>query len=338
MSPAGHHDLSAPVSKFVTPVETALVANLSVGEALSRLQGKNIRQKIVYFYAVDEQGRLLGIVSTRRLLISPPQTLVADITESPAVSLRENDTLEIAMELFAMHRLLALPVVNDQGQLLGAIDVQFYAEETIDLAQEATDLAQQQRANDLFQLIGMSLEHYRKGSAWSGFAFRMPWLACNIASGLACAALVFVFHVVLAKVLLVAMFIPLVLTLGEAISMQSMTLTLQYLHSGAGFRDRVRLRGVSELGTALLLGLASGLAVALTASFLARRGQEAAALVVGASVLISMLVSGLMGVAIPALLHVLRLDPKLAAGPVTLMLADVFTTGIYLAGATLLLV
>jgi magnesium transporter len=338
MSPAGHHDLSAPVSKFVTPVETALPANLTVGDALARLQGKNINHKIVYFYAVDEEGRLLGIVSTRKLLVSRPQTRVAEITESPAISVRADDTLEIAMELFAMHRLLALPVVNDKGQLLGAIDVQFYTEETMDLAQEATDLAQQQRANDLFQLIGMSLEHYRKGSAWSGFAFRMPWLLCNIASGLACAALVATFHLVLAKVLLVAMFIPLVLTLGEAVSMQSMTLTLQYLHRGAGFRERVRLRGGSELGTSLLLGLACGLAVALTASFLAQRGQESASLVVGASVVLSMLVSGLMGVGIPALLHVLRLDPKLAAGPVTLMLADVFTTGIYLGGATLLLV
>jgi magnesium transporter len=215
--PSPHHDLSAPVSKFVTPVETALPANLSVGEALARLQGKTIKQKTLYFYAVDERERLMGIVSTRKMLMSPPQTRVADITESPAVSVRDTDTLEIAMELFAMHRLLALPVVNERGQLLGAIDVQFYAEETMDLAQEATELAQQQRANDLFQLMGMSLEHYRKGSAWSGFAFRMPWLLCNIASGLACAALVAAFHIVLAKVLLVAMFIPLVLTLGEAV-------------------------------------------------------------------------------------------------------------------------
>ncbi len=191
---------------------------------------------------------------------------MAALLVGQTVLLGEDTTLGEAMEEFAIHRLLALPVVDAGGRLAGLVDVQLYAEEAINLA-EANRLA------DIYQL---DRPDRAAASARAGGGFvprRMPWLLANIAGGLACAAIAAVFHQVLADVLMLAMFIPLVLTLSEAVSMQSMTLTLQYLHGHGTAMRRLRMRLFSEWRTALLLGGVLGGAGGVCGRVLARRGE-----------------------------------------------------------------
>lgn len=316
-------ELDRPVRDFISPATTALRTDWTVAQALAELRKRQIDQPIVYFYAIDDQQRLRGVVPTRRLLLSDHAQRIEEAMDK-AISIPDGITLGEAMEFFAMHRLLALPVVDSQNRLLGVVDVRLYAE-------EAMDLAEQRRQSDIFQFIGLSLSEARQRRAGVHFRLRMPWLMCNLASGLVCAVIAAAYRPVLEQVLMLAMFIPLVLTLSEAVSMQSMTMTLPLLHAGPHLPP-VRARAAVEGRTALLLGLWCGLLVAGVA-LLWRQGY-APALAIGASILIAMAAAAMIGMGMPILLHALRLDPKVAAGPVVLTLADVVTTAIYLTIAT----
>jgi magnesium transporter len=313
-------DLSRPVRDFAIPVETTLQAGQSVQEAVESLRTRQIEHKIVYFYVVDDQHRLAGVVSTRRLLLASPADRIAAIMDSPALSVSADMTLEEAMEMFAMHRLLAFPVVEGDGKLIGHIDIDLYAD-------EAVDVSENQRSAELFQIIGVSTAGMKLSSPLKGFYLRMPWLMCNIAGGLACAAIAAYFHALLADVLILAMFIPLVLTLSEAISMQSMTLSLQQLRSRRAAWGNLWKCASLELKTTFLVGICAGAIASIAAAWW---GQSQPAAIIGVCIAASMMAAATIGAVIPMLLHMMHLDPRVAAGPVVLMIGDVITTALYL--------
>ena len=329
MSGRTRPNLDELVTKHITPAETTIRAEVTVSEAVERLRSRSISRHITYFYVVDEDDRLKGVVSTRLLLLGDPKRRVADIMDTRVISIPAEMTLADALEFFAMHRLLAFPVVDSGNRLLGSVDVQLYADEVFDLAQA-------HRMVDLYQMVGLSIEQSRQAGPWASYRSRMPWLLCNMGGGVACAIIASFFEATLQQVIILAMFIPLVLTLSESISMQSMTLSLQFLHRPGVDWKRVLGRLHLEWRAALLLGVTSGLLVAI--AVLPSGGGWHAAAVIGTSVIFGMLISALAGVVIPILLHAFRLDPRIAAGPVVLTCADVMTTFAYLGLATLLLI
>jgi magnesium transporter len=318
-------DLARPVIQFIEPVESALSYNLSVGAALEELRNRPLKSKIFYFYIVDDQNRIVGVVPTRRLLLSRPNQVLSKIMDSPAKSIPSTASLQEAMELLSRYHLLALPVVDEDGRLLGTVDVQLYSEEVLDLAES-------RRLHDIFQLMGLSAEQLKYRNTLTGFRHRMPWLLCNIIGGITCAIIAAGFRHVLEQVVLIAMFIPLVLTLSEAISMQSMTLTLNFLRGTRTHWKQLLRQGAWEWKTALLLGMTCAIFVAFASSFWGRGFSSVA--VISASLVISMIASSTLGVALPVSLHLVRLDPKVASGPVVLMLGDIITVTVYLGLAT----
>jgi magnesium transporter len=318
MSQISHTDLSQPVSRFMTPVETTLRHDMTVAEALAALRERTISRAITYFYIIDQDGRLVGVAPSRALLLGAPLQTLDELMQRSAVSIRSDETLEEAMELFAQHRLLALPVVDADGGLVGQLDVGLYAE-------EALDLGERHRVDDLFQLLGVSVGETR-GSALAGYRARMPWLLCNIVGGAACALIASLFHELLARVVMLAVFIPLVLTLSEAVSMQAVTLGLPLLRPKASL-SRVMWRLRVEWRVVALIGASCAVIAGAVAMIW---GQWLAAATIAAAVAVTMLCAATIGAVVPAALHGLRLDPKVAAGPVVLMVGDVVTTAVYL--------
>ena len=198
--PAQH--LEEPALKFARTDFVRISADQTIGEALACVQRSGAPGRIVYFYVVDADQRLKGVVPTRRLLLSPPGTPIADIMVRDLVTLPAAATLLEACELFIMHRLLALPVVDEEQRLLGVIDVELYTD-------EMSDLARREESDDVFQLIGVRLAEIERASIPIVFSHRFPWLLCNIAGGLACAVLAGLYQGILDKVIVLALFIPL---------------------------------------------------------------------------------------------------------------------------------
>ena len=320
-----NNDLSRPVKDFAIPVHTTLHQDQTIEEALVSLRRRKIDEKIIYFYVVDDEGRLQGIVPTRRLLLKEPHHTIKEIMGHSVVRLSEEQSLEEAMELLSTHQLLALPVVDKQQRLKGMIDVQIYLEESLDIADA-------RHSSDVFQILGLTLEMGKRKSPWKSYRIRMPWILCNMAGGIGCAVISFFYQIVLAKVLLLAMFIPLILTLSESISMQSMTQSLHLVRQPNITWRRIFNRIFIEGKMVILLALTCGVAVGIISLFWG--GGLITSMTIATSLFIAISLSASVGASVPLLLRARALDPKVASGPVVLMFADVITTTLYLSLAT----
>ena len=309
--------LHEPILPLARPPQVVLSPGQTIDEVLRVIRASASANSIHYFYVVDADERLVGVVPTRRLLTSEPDRTVAEVMVDSVVAIPDWATVLIASEYFATRRLLAFPVVNEKGQLLGVVDVSLFTDEVIDLARRTYD--------DIFQLIGVHGTAQR--STLDAFKDRFPWLLCNIAGGLMAAFIASRFEHLLQEVIVLALFIPVVLALGESVSMQALSLTLQSFTDGPFVPRRLLAALWKEFRTAALLGLACGGVVA--GVVIVWRGETVVAAVIFAAIALSMVVACLLGVAFPALLRVAKADPRIAAGPVVLAAADVATLAFY---------
>lgn len=330
--PAGPH-LDDPVLKHVRTEFVRVRAGGDVEAALRDGRRSGAGAKFVYFYVVDDDDRLVGVVPTRDLLMNEPTTPVADLMQRGVVSVPHTATLMDACEFFLLHRFLALPVVDAEKRIVGVVDVEVYAEEMNELTRSD---AEREGAEDFFQLIGVRLAEVRRAGPGVAFAARFPWLICNVLGGLAAAVVAGFFQGVLDRVVAVSLFIPVVLAVAESVSIQSLTLTLQAHHS----LSRVRLRRVwqaltHEAPVGLLLGVACAATIATIVGLWRADGPLALCLLT--TVTVTVLLASAVGVLVPMTLHALRCDPRIAAGPIVLTATDLATLATYLTLAAAML-
>jgi len=315
--PLSAAQLHEPILPLAQPPRVVLQPDQTIAQSLDSIRASVDAGSIHYFYVVDEHNKLVGVVPTRRLLTAASDQLVREVMVDTVVAIPDWATVLIASEYFATRRLLAFPVVNSKGQIVGVVDVSLFTDEVIDLARRTYD--------DIFQLIGVHGTAQR--STWDAFKDRFPWLLCNIAGGLMAAFIASRFEHLLREVVVLALFIPIVLALGESVSMQALSLTLQSFTDGPFVAKRLLAALWKEFRTAALLGIGCGGVVG--AVVIVWRGETLVAAVVFAAIALSMLVACLLGVAFPAVLRLLKADPRIAAGPVVLATADVATLLFY---------
>lgn len=315
------------VKSIIRKVHTVFYVDEIVHDALIELRKKIVDERIVYFYVLDREHKLVGVVSTRALLLAAPNKKMTEIMEDQVISLHEEQTLEDSMHLFAKHKLLSLPVVNSENKFLGAIDVDIYVE-------KSCDLLNKEHRNDVFQFIGLTLEE-QKSSVWRGYKDRIPWLFCNLLGGIGCAFISHIGQIILSHFLLLVMFIPLILSLSEAVSLQSMTQSLFFLKSANISWRNFLAKILKELKIVLFIAFTiSSVVIVLTMIFAEKLPVS---LTVGFTIAAAIVVAACFGIFIPLFLHRLKLDPKIASGPIVLMFSDIMATMIYLTLAALIL-
>src|SRR5207237_9554326 len=164
-----------------------------------------------------------------------------------------------ACEFFVLYKFLAFPVVDEQGRVIGVIDANLFAEEVL----EAGESEDRQRAvapvsPEFFEALGFRIEQIRVGSPWRGFRFCFPWLLVTVTGGSLSAILAGFFQATLARSLVLAFFLTMVLALNESVSMQSMSVTIHALRSVSVTRQWLATAFRREVTTALLLGISCG--------------------------------------------------------------------------------
>jgi magnesium transporter len=331
-------DFNAPVLEHARKDFPLLDAEMTVGQALERIRREGVGERVIYFYAVDEEQRLVGVVPTRRLLTAPLETALREVMVQRVVAVPAKATVLDACEFFVLYKFLAFPVVDEQRRVVGVVDANLFAEEIL----EAGDTEDQSRSREpvpvgaeLFEALGFRLEQIRGASAWRTFRFRFPWLLVTVTGGTVSAVLAGFFEATLAGNLIIAFFLTMVLGLNESVSMQTMSVTIHALRSVSVTRDWLASAFRRELTTAVLLGVSCGVVVCLIAWVW--RHDLRAATVIGGSIALSLVTACAFGLAVPSLLHWWKLDPKIAAGPVTLVLADFIALAIYFTSASLVL-
>ena len=316
----GTEHLNEPVLLFARRDFATLSKEMTVEEALTAIRHKGVGEKVIYFYVVDEAQRLLGVVPTRRLLVSPLDQRLDEVMIRNVIAIPDASTVLDACEFFTLYKFFAFPIIDPQRRLVAVVDVSLFTDEVF-------DIAEREQMEGVFEAIGFRVSQVRNASSLRAFRFRFPWLLTTIASGAFCALLAGAFKTTLAASLVIAFFLTMILGLGESVSMQSMTVTIQALRNQKPSLSWYLLTLRREIVTAIFLGAACGILAGLIVYFWQR--DETAAFVIGVSVGFCLCTACVTGLSVPTLLHALKLDPKIAAGPITLALADIFTLLFY---------
>jgi magnesium transporter len=319
-------DLHDPVVKHMRTDFVQLSQEQTVEQALASIRANQPEGRIIYFYVVAGDGRLLGVVPTRRLLLSPRDRPLADIMVKQVITIPHTASVLDACEFFILHKLLAFPVVDDARRMIGLVDVDVYTN-------ELSNLDRHDESEQLFQLIGVHLSDAQQASPMLSFRKRFPWLLTNIAGGIVAALVAGFYEAELQHTVALALFIPVVLALAESVCIQSVSLALQSGHTPR-WRDLAG-RLVRELCTGLFLGGACGLLVGVAAFVWI--GQVGVAVCILGGIGIGVTGGATLGIAVPSVLRLLQRDPQVAAGPLALALTDMLTLLLYLTLARWLL-
>lgn len=326
--------LNDVVAKHIRTDFTTLQPDWTVGQALEHLRATPPPGRVIYFYVVDADYKLLGVVPTRRLLLSPPDVVVQTVMIRNVVAVPAEATVLEALEFFTMYRFLALPVVDAHRRLVGVIDVELYTEELAGL--HADDERPTANYDEVFQLIGVHLSLANQSKPLKAFRGRFPWLLCNIGGGLMAAWLSGIYQNELSwNLAVLALFLPVVLALAESVAIQSVTLALQGLRATPPSWRRFVPRVLAEATTGVLLGVASAAVVALVA--VVWLGQAIVGLVLLGGIGIGVAAAAVIGLGVPYLLRLARRDPQVASGPIALASADFITLLAYFNLARLLI-
>ncbi len=317
----GQTDFNSPVSLFARKPSVTLNRDQKVGEAISRLRLESQKEKdsdedILYLYVVDSSEKLTGVVPVRRLLLSPSESTIGEIMVANIVSIPETASLHDATLRFLDKRFLALPITDSEGKLSGVIDIAVFSD-------EIPKFLRRNEMDSVFQLLGCHANLGRNVSPFRSFMDRFPWLLTNIAGGIICAAIAGMHESLIAYATILALFIPVVLTLAESVGMQSMTISLDAILPNLRPWQRIFLAGKREFPVALLLGLGSGLCVA--AISLIWKRQPLASAAIGTSIALAIVTSCLLGIIIPGAVKAYFKKPSIASGPIVLALADIAT-------------
>lgn len=295
-------------------------ASATVQDLLERIRQTQPEEEALYQVMVtDDSGVLLGTVSAVDLLKAQPSATLSEIMESPVPTVRADETAEEAARILGKYNLLALPVVDKDGELLGIIT----ADDVIDIqTAEATEDFQRLAA------IAAPEETYYNLGIWGKLWRRTPWLAALLLLETLSGLVIQHFHVVLGSVLALSYFIPMLTATGGNTGSQAVTLMVRALATGeARTRDLVKLL-TGELLTALMIGAITGGLALLVA--LLRVSDFRVPLTVGVAMFGVVIAANLMGFFMPLLIkYVFRVDPAVASAPLIATVTDVVGLGIY---------
>jgi magnesium transporter len=322
---------------LMSPRYVRLRAEMSVDEAikyLRRAARERAAETIYYIYVLDAEQRLIGVVSFRDLFAAPPERTVREVMRADVVSVREDLDQEAVANIMAESDLMAVPVVDAEGRIRGIVTV----DDIVDVVrEEATEDIQKiggTEALDAPYLEVGVLELVRKRAVWLTVLFLGQLLTAT--------AMAF-YEDAIARAVVLALFIPLIISSGGNSGSQASTLVIRALAMG-----EVRLRDwsrvfVRELGTSFLLGVVLGtiglLRVILWPSREAAFGEHffLIGLTVAVSLVWIVVWGSIAGSMLPFVLRRLGFDPASASAPFVATLVDVTGLVIYFSVATAIL-
>jgi len=303
----------------------ALDEKMTAQEAIDTLRARaDDDESILYLYVVDDQRALRGVVPIRRMVQAPPTRRIRDLMIPDPVSVQPDADQEEVAQIVARYDLLAVPVTDVDGRMLGVITV----DDVIDvITEEATE--------DMYHLAGLSEEDRVFSPAHTSIAKRLPWMLVNLATAFLAAWVVGLFERALEQAVALAIFMPVVAGMGGNGGVQALTVITRGIALGEiEFSSGVRT-AFKEFVVGIVIGAVTGAAAAGVAYLTV--GGPIIGFALFSAMVITMASAGLMGAAVPLLLKSVRLDPALGAGVIVTTFTDVFAFFSFLGIGSLLL-
>jgi magnesium transporter len=310
--------------RLMSPNAVAVKESATVAEAIERIRRSAPEGRGFELYVVDEHRHLVGVVPLRRLLTAAATTPVWAIREPSVVSVNAETDQEDVARVVAKYDLVAVPVVDADRRLLGTISV----EDVIDvLGEEASE--------DIFRLAGSDAAELERRSPPRIALLRLPWVMATLVIELATGVIIHYYDQTLARVILLASFMPVIQAISGNTGLQSVTMVVRGLATGHVQLARWWEPLLRQIQTSSIIGAVCGVVVG--AIGVVWSGTPMFGVVVAVSMFVSVNLSGIAGTLIPMVSKSFGFDPALTAGPFETALQDVIGVAIFLSLATALL-
>jgi magnesium transporter len=275
-----------------------VLPSLTVADTLDALrQASPDQERPFYLYVTDEHRHLEGVLNLRSLITAAPERPVGELMDTELVTVRADVDQEEAARLLKQYKLLAVPVVDEHGHVIGTIT-----------ADDLLNVLEDEATEDMFRMVGVSEEEDLRG-VWRSVRYRLPWLLVNVAALLGAAWVVSRFEDTLSRVAIIAAFLPVVGGIGGNAGMQTLTVVVRSLALGRlEARSVARVAG-REVASGLLLGVIMGLTVGASTLLW---GEPWLGVIVALALVANVVIGVLAGVLIPMTLARLQQDPALS--------------------------
>lgn len=307
----------------------ALKENLTAREAIEAFQREHLDVEMpFYIYVVDDNKRLVGVISLRQLVVVKPETPLKDFMTTDIFSVRTDIDQEEVAKIVARYDILAVPVVDEQNVLVGIV--------TVD---DVIDIFRKEATEDMLKMAGVGETFVETQSVFRSIRIRLPWLFASCLGGIAVFFIIGGFEASLARFACLAAFIPVITGMGGNVGTQSSTIVVRGLATG-----RFQVRNLwpvmlKELSIGLILGMIYGLLIGTVAQFYfgGEGGTLYFPIAVGLSVLCSMCLSSFVGSFVPMFFARVHIDPAVATGPFVTTAIDIISVSCYFRLATSLM-
>ena len=279
-----------------------------------------------YVYVVDAEDRLVSVLSLHRLLFIEPDVCIADVADASFPRVVSDQDQEEVTKVFEKYNVLALPVVDEQGVLIGRIT-----------ADDVIDVIQEEATEDMYRLAALSeqddmAEPVRK-TAWR----RGVWLAVNLVTAILASVVIAQFEATISHIVALAVLMPIVASMGGIAGTQTLTVIVRGIALGRVTYANAKRALMKETSVGLFTGLTFALVIGAVVSFWFPQWGIDLGLVIAAAMMINLCVAGLAGALIPLTLQRLHIDPALASGTILTTVTDVVGFLSFLGLATIFL-
>ncbi|WP_449354068.1 magnesium transporter [Virgibacillus natechei] len=300
----------------------AIMKTKTVKQAMHQLKEEAPDAETIYYlYILDEDKRLVGVLSLRDLIIADDDVRIEAVMSEKIVSVSVAKDQEEVAQMIRDYDFLAVPVVDFQNHLLGII--------TVD---DILDVMDEEASEDYSRLAAVADTDSRYDSAFNSAKKRLPWLVILLFLGMFTASLIGQFEEALDQVAVLAIFIPLIAGMAGNTGTQALAVAVRGLSTGDYGKQKKSKLFLREAGTGLINGTVCG--ILITIVIYLWQDDIFLGLLVGISIMATLIVATLAGSVLPILMHRFKIDPAVASGPFITTINDIISILIYFGMAT----
>ncbi len=295
----------------------SVYAHETVTACIDEIRRQTENVDVMYaVYVVDDNEKLIGMLSLKKLIISHPLALIEEIYDPDVISVKTSTPSEDVGELIQKYDLVVLPVVDQLGRLVGRI--------TID---DVMDVMREEAEKDIQLMSGITDDVDSNDSLWRLSRARIPWLLVGMGGGIIGSRIIGSYEQQIQLRPEMAFFIPLIGATGGNVGVQSSAIIVQGLASNTLVLDRIAPKLFKELGVGLINGMiCSGLILGYN---LLINESWALAATVSVALFTVILCASFLGTFVPLTMHRFKVNPALATGPFVTTLNDIIGISIY---------
>ena len=310
--------------RLMSPDFIAVLETVTVARAIEHIRKAKTGDGAFYVYVVDDHDHLVGFVPLHRLIAADPATTISAIRTEDVESVTVDTDQEEVARLVQRYNLTQVPVVDANRRLLGTIGVD-----------DVIDVMREEATEDIQRLGGVAGDETVLDQPRKAFPKRLVWLLINLATAILASTVVGIFEPTIQALATLAVFMPIVASMGGIGTTQTATLVVRGIALGDvthGVLGRVLWKEV-------WLGLTTGVANALVLGVIAYvwKGQWLLAVILSVALVFNMLVAAVVGTLIPVALKAFRIDPAIASSVIITTFTDVCGFFSFLGLATVLI-